>query len=114
MHLRLNSIDIIIRLSGRLDGTDMSYLHLSKKKKSNAFFSPFSRKQLGRQLWAAGTGVCVVHCRLGCLLQLLRALWVSTWRGLDSSDCSLSLSEDAAAKVTGSGSFRTGKAVSSK
>lgn len=70
--------------------------------------------------WAAlGSGEWGVwiHARSGCLSAaggFVRALWVPTLRELHSGDSSLSLSEGAAAVVTGWGGSRAGRATSSE
>lgn len=53
LHLRLNYVDIIIHLSGKLGGTDMSYLRWAEKNES--LFGFFRRQWVdGSGKWGAG------------------------------------------------------------
>lgn len=72
LHLRLNYVAIIILLSGKSGGTDMSYLSLSRKMKCLLSFS-FSGSSLGGRLWMVGSRLLGDHARRD--VGFVRALW---------------------------------------
>lgn len=110
--MRLNYVAIIILLSGKSGGTDMSYLSLSRKMKCLLSYF-FSGSSLGGRLWTAGRRLLGGHTRQDG--GFVRALRGSTLRGLDSSGSPpVSLSEDAASEATGWGGFRAWESQSCK